>query len=162
MSSELRVDRIIPVNGVPTGGAGGVIQIVNGTYSTNTTSASSTFSDTGLTATITPTSTLSKILVIVNQSGCGKNASNTRLYLRLLRDSTTIANFERMAGYTASTADSFIGSCAINYLDSPSTTSSITYKTQFASQNNSSVVYVNLADGGIGSTSTITLMEVSG
>jgi hypothetical protein len=141
--------------------AGNILQVVNATYSTNTTSSSSTFADTGLTATITPTSATSKILVLACQAGCGKNGGNTRLYLRLLRGATTIADFERMAGYTNSSADNFIGACSVAYLDSPATTSSTTYKTQLASQNNSSPVYVNLADGGVNSTSTITLMEIA-
>ena len=140
---------------------GKILQVVNATYATNATSSSSTFADTGLTATITPTSSSSKILIVVNQNGCGKTGSNTTLYLRLLRGSTTIADFERMAGYTNTAVDVFIGSCAVNYLDSPATTSATTYKTQFASQANTGVVYLQFANGGANSASTITLLEVA-
>ena len=64
MSSELRVDKIIPTGGIPTGGGGGVIQVVSFTTQTETTAnAGTTFVDTGVTATITPKFATSKILV---------------------------------------------------------------------------------------------------
>jgi len=66
MASELRVDRIIPVNGVPTGGGGGVIQVVNTTFVTALSGTVASRVDTGLSLTITPTSSSSKILVFVN------------------------------------------------------------------------------------------------
>jgi hypothetical protein len=143
------------------GGAGKILQVVNATYSTETGSSSSTFADTGLTVTITPTSSSSKILVLVNQAGCWKVTNNTYLFLRLLRGSTSIVDFERLAGYTNSTAANAIGSCSLSYLDSPATTSATIYKTQFASGQNSTTVYVQTATASISSASTITLMEVA-
>jgi hypothetical protein len=52
------------------GGGGKVLQVVNASYATRTSSTTSTYADTGLTATITPTAATSKILVIANQNGC--------------------------------------------------------------------------------------------
>jgi hypothetical protein len=141
--------------------AGSVLQVVNGTYSTQTSSSSSTFADTGLTATITPTSASSQILVLVNQTGCGKQTSNTYLQLRLLRGATVISNFEQLAGNTSSTTQNFFGSSSVCYLDSPATTSATTYKTQLASGGNAAVVYTQVLVG-IASMSTITLMEIAG
>ena len=43
MSSELRVDKIIPTSGVPTGGGGGIIQIVQGSATSRTATSSSTY-----------------------------------------------------------------------------------------------------------------------
>jgi hypothetical protein len=146
---------------LPAGTGGKVLQVVNGTYSTGVASSSSTFADTGLTATITPTSATSKILVLVNQAGCGKEANNTYLFLRLLRDSTVISYFERFAGGNGSSSQNFIGSCSACYLDSPATASSVSYKTQLASSQNNAVVYTSIAAGGISSMSTITLMEIA-
>jgi hypothetical protein len=140
---------------------GSVLQVVNATYSTLTTSSSSTFADTGLTATITPTSATSKILVLVNQCGCGKESNNTNMYLRLLRSGSTIVNIERLAGNTGSTASNFFGSISSSYLDSPATTSATTYKTQFASYGNNALVYTQVDSGGVASTSTITLLEIA-
>jgi hypothetical protein len=141
--------------------AGTVLQVVNATYSTETSSSSSTFADTGLTASITPTSATSKILILVNQNGCGKAIHDTNMYVRLLRNSTTISHIERIAGSTSSTADNFIGSISSCYLDSPATASAVTYKTQFASASNSSAVIVQGTFGAETSTSTITLMEIA-
>ena len=54
MASELRVDKIIPTSGVPATGGGGVVQVVHGTKTGEVTITTTTFQDTGLTATITP------------------------------------------------------------------------------------------------------------
>lgn len=140
---------------------GRILQVVQATYSTLTTTSSSTFADTGLTATITPSSSANKILVTVAHNGCGKYINNTYMFLRLLRGSTTIADIERTAGATGSTAQVYWGTSGITYLDSPATTSAVTYKTQFASKNNNAVIELQSGDGGINPVSTITLMEVA-
>jgi hypothetical protein len=141
--------------------AGNILQVVNATYSTEATSTSSAFADTGLTATITPTSSSSKVLVIVSQAGCHKGLSDTSLQLKLLRDATDVAWIERAGAQDGSSGTNNIGSCSICYLDSPSTTSATTYKTQFASQVNTSRVRVQISASGIAPVSTITLMEIA-
>jgi hypothetical protein len=137
--------------------AGNILQVVNATYSTETTSSSSTYADTGLTATITPTSASSKILILASQVGCGKATNNTNLRLRLLKSSTQLIIFEQGAGSNGGVADNFIGSCSTCYVDSPATTSATTYKTQLASSGNNALVYVQANS----TTSTITLVEVA-
>ena len=142
-------------------GVGKVLQVVNATFSTQVASSSSTFVDSGLTATITPTSLSSKILVLVNQAGCGKETNNTYLGLRLLRDATVISNFERLGGYNGSGTANFFGACSVCFLDAPATTSATTYKTQLASSSNNSQVFTQCSSGGTASMSTITLMEIA-
>ena len=78
-------------------GAGGVLQVVNATYATQTSSSSSTFADTGSTASITPSSVSNKILVFVNVSGIRKLTNNTWCELRLLKNSTVLFNMESSA-----------------------------------------------------------------
>ena len=135
-----------------------VLQVVNVVYTTAATSSSSTYADTGLSASITPTSSSSKILVLINQGGCGKQGSNTRLLLKLLRGATDIQTIDpNIAAFTNSTATNFIGSISIAYLDSPATTSSTTYKTQFASSASTSLVAVQTDSAA----SSITLMEIA-
>ena len=136
--------------------AGNVLQVVNATYGTNASSSSSTFADTGLTATITPSSASSKILIFVYQNGVGKT-NNHYVKLRLLRGATEIIAFENEGGWTNSTAVNRIGSVGTCYLDFPNTTSATTYKTQFASADNGATVYVQAGSA----TSTITLMEIA-
>jgi len=64
MASELRVDRIIPVNGVPTGGGGGIVQVKHVDFSTTQASVNSTsYQDSGLSIDFTPIRSDSKILV---------------------------------------------------------------------------------------------------
>lgn len=145
------------------GGGGKVLQVVNATYSTVATSSSSTMADTGLTATITPTASTSKILVMATQAGCGKYAGNagSALGLMLLRGSTDLVRFEDLAGYTGSSSENYIGSCSVSYLDSPATTSATTYKTQFRNSNGAGTVTIqSTLGGGLNSVSTITLMEI--
>jgi len=143
---------------LPAGMGGKVLQVVNATYGTSTTSTSSTYADTGLTATITPSSASSKILVTVHQTGLIKTTNYTGVNLKLFRDATELLQFEDSAGQQYTTAWNFVGGSGTTYLDSPATTSAVTYKTQFASNGNNATAYVN----GFSATSTITLMEIAG
>jgi hypothetical protein len=139
--------------------SGAVVQVVSATYGSATASSSTTYADTGLTASITPTSASNKVLVIVSQNGCSKTAGNSgnSLGLRLVRGSTTIAQIAVETGYTGSSGFLMMGSAGIAYLDSPATTSSTTYKTTFNNAVNASQVNVQ----GDGSVSSITLIEVT-
>ena len=142
----------------PTNGT--VLQTVTATYSTLALNSTTTFADTGLSASITPKSSASKVLVLVNHTGCGKTSGNANsyLYLRLLRGSTEICAFENAAGYTGTSIDNYFGSCSTAYLDSPATTSSTTYKTQgrvVTTANNSQLQF---QDGG--TTNSIILLEI--
>jgi hypothetical protein len=139
---------------------GSVLQVVNGSTSTYTTSATSTFANTSLTATITPTSNTSKILVLMSHAGCGKATNNTALQIKVLRGATQIVYLEDIGGSTGNTAENYIGSISVNYLDSPATTSATTYKSQMASRASNATVYVN-GYGSVQVTSTITLMEIA-
>jgi hypothetical protein len=137
---------------------GSVLQVVNGSYSTNVSNNTSTYADTGLTATITPTSATSKILVLVNQSGVGKGPTDigTGVNLKLLRGSTTLVTFALLASWNNTASYSLVGSATTSYLDSPATTSATIYKTQMASAATGSAYTQSQGD-----TSTITLMEIA-
>ena len=140
----------------PVGGK--VLQVVNATYSTQVSTSSSTFIDTGLTATITPTSATSKVLVFVCQMGVAKSAgnSNNRVGLRLLRSGSSIIDFAADHLITSTTLEQN-GSASTTFLDNPATTSATTYKTQFNSPGSTATSYVQYF-GSV--SSTITLMEI--
>jgi hypothetical protein len=140
-----------------TASTGTVLQVVQGTYSTQVSSSSSTYADTGLTASITPKFSTSKILVSVQHTACAKIGSNTFLTLQLLRNSTSICVFETAAGADGGSGNNYIGACAIDFLDSPATTSSVSYKTQFRSDSNIASVSI----GYNSSVQSITLMEIA-
>ena len=114
---------------------GKVLQVVEGSTTTYANSTSTTYADTNLSASITPSSTSSKILVIVTQNGAGvENNAAGGFKLRLVRGSTELAQqTDGIFGYRTVTQQGARGySAAMTYLDSPSTTSATTYKTQFA------------------------------
>jgi hypothetical protein len=134
-------------------GGGKVLQVVAATYGTSQTSTSSTYVDTGLTATITPSSASSKILAIVNHNACKSDGGGIALKLR--RASTDIITFSFYGGAGPAAVD--IGSIGTAYLDSPSTTSATTYKTMFANQIPANSC--TLQNGGL-ATSTIVLLEI--
>jgi len=137
--------------------AGNVIQVVSANYSTSTANNTASYVDTGLTASITPTSSSSKILVLVNQNGVYADSTATSgVNLKLLRGVTDLATFGLGVGVHASGNLSF-GSSSTCFLDSPATTSSTTYKTQFV---RASAGQVFVGEGN-GTVSTITLLEIA-
>ena len=156
--------------------AGTVLQVVTVGYGTQTTSTSTTYADTGLSASITPSSASNKILVLVSQ-GINAIGGDSVGYgyqvdagVQLLRGATVLITPTSDAGgkYSAgigtgvAPASGNIVLWAIvgmNYLDSPATTSSTTYKTQFAKGTSGmGTIYANDGAGG----SYITLMEIAG
>jgi hypothetical protein len=136
-----------------------VVQIVTSTYSTETTNSTTTFADTGLTATITPTSASNQILAFVSQNGVSRtaSASGSAVGVKLLRGATTIVTFSNQAGYTGTAVASNVGTVGGEYLDSPATTSATIYKTQFKNATAASAAVVQEYN----ITSTIVLMEVT-
>lgn len=137
-------------------GGGKVLQVVMGTYALETAAGGATWVDTGLTATITPSSASSKVLVMGIQTGVAKTANDTRVGLRIVRDSTEINKFCQQALYGATDSVPY-GSEGFAYLDSPSTTSATIYKTQ---QNNSGSNGQSRTQWQDVTTSTILLLEI--
>jgi len=153
--ASLTGTQTIPRGTLPTGS---VLQVVQGTYATIQSTSSTSFVDTNLTASITPSSSASKVLVFVNLNGClSLNSLSSSLQCTLVRGSTSICNFAD-AGLTNFASRNDFGDCAVTYLDSPATTSSTTYKVQGRSSNGGTVYWCN--QSGI-AVSTITLMEIS-
>ena len=133
----------------------GIVQVINATTATTATNATNVYADTNLTATITPKSASNKVFVLISQMAA-KNSTNagSGCWLKLLRDGSLVNEFGNYLGYTNTLINNSV--CAsFNYLDSPATTSAVTYKTQFKNNVNASGVSVN--EG----TSSITLVEVS-
>ena len=135
MSSELRVDKIVPVDGVPTGGGGGIVQVkqiqhsTSVDYSTNSFSAG-TSSGGNFAITITPKFATSKILVSFT-SMYDLNAANQRVFITMFRSigGGTASNIVGGRGLVELwNPDQRIQAVAnAQYLDSPNTTQQITY-----------------------------------
>ena len=142
--------------------SGKVGQVIQATTSSAVNVASTSFTDTGLTVNITPTATTSKVLVQVNQNivtDIDTNLANSKI--KLLRDSTTAidftANIARIEAGSVS-AVKFGNLTTFSYLDSPSTTSQITYKTQGAVSSTSNNGTARFQNSSV--TSIITVMEI--
>ena len=128
-------------------GGGKVLQVVAATHGTQVTNTSSTLADTGLTAALTPAATSSKILVYGGMNGCRKDGS-TGLGLALCQDkgsgfSCFQNTFEGLGGYDAGSGTVMFGGVTFGALQSPDTTSEVTYKVQLKSTLNTGTAYTN-------------------
>ena len=143
--------------------AGKVLQVLMGTTNTAAQTGSSTYQDTGLSATITPSATSSKVLAIVNQplsvSVATANARDAGFRLvRVLGSATDLIQGMAEVDTDSSNFHKFPAYNAQVYLDTPNTTSAITYKTTFRVNAGSSDIYAQQH----GATSSIILMEIEG
>lgn len=144
-------------------GGGKVLQVVAATYSTTQTTTSGTYADSSLTATITPSSASSKVLVMVDTNGIlGTGSTNARGGLRLLRGATVLSYISTGLAYFQGGGGSSNGGfgASIAYLDTPSTTSATTYKTQVNNNGGAGTIYFQFDDGTNGTTSSIVLLEI--
>jgi hypothetical protein len=141
------------------------VQSTKTTLQTISTTAGTYYDISGLSVSITPISSSSKILVAYNIGACGTNSTGD-LVFRLNRDSTVIAVGQSSATYTATTAirtlNAEISSTPSTvFLDSPATTSAITYKVTVANTSNGSLtINGRQADSAFCAVSTITLLEI--
>jgi len=151
----------------PAGGGGKVLQVVSATTTTSTNIASTSLTDTGITATITPTLATSKILVLISASSYiyrGNTKAGSGAIL--LRGATTIANYNTGSIYYqysdvrtgATTQVHLVNSQAVNYLDSPATTSATTYKLQARAETTADSAKIEFQPDNC--PSTITLLEI--
>ncbi len=141
-----------PEWGAAPAGGGKVLQVVTGTQATQVTNTTNTYADTNLSATITPTLSSSKVLVLISQSVQQDGDGAGAVYIQMLRGATQIGTDQSLL-YTGTNIfkSAFFSA---NFLDSPATTSATTYKTQI--KTNAGNARANI-DGG---TSQITLLEI--
>ena len=169
--SELRTNRIVPRDGMVSGAAGGIIQLVSATKTDPFNTTSTSYTDvTGLSATINIQSASSKVFVLI--TACG-NTNGSKGYGQIVRDSTAIAigdadgskvraTFDMNNGGSGNRGQSYVAQT----LDAPGVTGNVTYKLQVRHENGSGDVFINrIADTNDSAvngrySSTITLMEI--
>jgi hypothetical protein len=157
-------------------GGGKILQVVSATKSDTSTITSTTFADiSGLSVSITPTATTSKILVFWNTNiASAGNASG--LLIRMMRNSTAIGVGDSAGSRPLASGGFYIGDAGAannfaavggNFLDSPATTSATTYKLQGAGYSGVASVWINRTSDDRNNAafdprliSTITVMEV--
>jgi len=176
--SQLKVNSIVPAGGLSGGASGGIIKVVQ-TVKTDTFTASGSGESgiTGLSATITPSSTSNKILIMVSVN-YDYNRTNSGGGFRIYRGATSLtaatgdaagSRYRVISDFGANAnADQSGMHRSFSYLDSPSSTSSLTYQVYQYQAGGGQTFYLNRsqndADQGDDPrmSSTITLMEISG
>ena len=136
---------------------GNVLQVQQQVITATTSTSSTSFTDTGFSIAITPSSSSNKILCVVNLQSVAKDSGiNSGMSIRIVRGSTDIGKTTNhmyegwtLGGYTT---------LSLVYLDSPSTTSATTYKATFKNRESNGVMF----NAYSGDTSTFTLYEVAG
>ena len=152
--------------------AGQVLQVVSATTSTQVAINTNTYTDTTLTATITPKFSTSKILILLTQPyNISAAASTNGVFsgMQLLRNATAIytpvadASGPYIFSISSSTTNNPINRAVWNlsYLDSPATASAVTYKTQGRRYNSNAAITLQETDVNGTNISTITLMEIA-
>jgi len=153
-------------------GAGTIVQVVHASTTTETSTTSSTYTDTALSASITPTSSSNKIMVhVVANMGWSNGGSGNSWAggVRLLRDSTVIDTpnddngpisfYTGIFGVSGLSTGISRGQQPFLAFDSPATTSSVTYKAQIASRGGAQI-QLCVPGNNLNGTSHIFLMEV--
>jgi hypothetical protein len=137
---------------------GSVLQVVNVTYSTTTSTSSGSYQETGLTASITPSSATSKIAVVGTINGVGTGAVDTGATVSLYRgtSSTILIVGQYFAAFSTASTNNQVNVPFV-YLDSPNTTSSVTYGFAFYKSTGTGSVSVQ----GNTSVSSVMLMEIA-
>jgi hypothetical protein len=151
--------KIIPAAALP---AGTVLQVVQATTSTVTSTTTASFTDaTNLAATITPSSSTNKILVLCDISVYIQADNATTGGVQIVRGSTAIYTDTTAVRDNVNANVAFGTHIAFNYLDSPSTTSATTYKIQIQRTSTAGTSYAFQVNVSASSISSITLMEIA-
>jgi hypothetical protein len=144
----------------PAGGGGKVLQVVSATTNTNVQISTTTLTDSGITATITPTLATSKILVIISASIMIATATTNEAGGRVLRGGTTVYDFGDFSlardGAASGGNTENLSNHSITFLDSPATTSATTYKLQGKIRTSGTMYFQFIG----ACSSTITLLEI--
>ena len=161
--SILKVDTLQPATASAIHNAGTIVQTVRSEYRNYVTLASSSFSATGLTGTITPKFSNSKILITLLINGLFKSNNGQYMALSLYKGTSSIAVLDTSVGYNTAGDEINYGihSNCYQHEDSPSTTNATTYTLYWRSSDAGAIGInnYNLLNGD--SLSTITLQEIA-
>ena len=154
--------------------AGQVIQVVSTVKTADqSTTSTSPVDVTNLSVNITPSSASNKVLVLVNINNIGNSLAQTTFF-RILRGATVITS--NTSGASADTKDAFgsgggggmtnedrkLGTASITFLDTPSSTSALTYKVTMEVDGGTGYINRWALNNDVASVSTLTLMEIKG
>ena len=168
--STIKVDAIKTRAGnVPKAGdlglniTGTVLQVVNATFDTKTDFTNNgSFSNSHITANITPSSTSNKVLITINTVVSVDSTTTTFRYLTIGRNGAENSNVKILRSSYQDTGGSDVQDLTIQHLDSPSSTSSVTYSLMADAQNVGMAVGGRMSTTNANQISSITLMEIAG
>ena len=143
----------IPKATLPTGS---VLQVVQGSYSAQVSSSSATLATTNLTASITPSSATSKVLVIVSSASSYTQVASRQISFAIFRGATNVHGSGLFGAQLYSQGAEIEAPHSMAFLDSPATTSSTAYTLYFASTNSGTVNFNQNSNN-----SYIILMEIA-
>tara|TARA_Y100001937_G_scaffold65964_1_gene90221 strand:- start:529 stop:1038 length:510 start_codon:yes stop_codon:yes gene_type:complete len=167
--SQLKVNSIVPVGGLPSGANGGILQVVQAVKTDTFSHNSTSFADiTGLSAAITPSSNSSKIFCDARiYYSVGVGSGTITIKTNFVRGSTNIGQPSGSTTHESTMmswgSNAYMQTRTMNFLDSPATTSATTYKVQLAGDNTAATIYVNryYNSDTYHAISTLTLYEVT-
>ena len=136
--------------------AGSVIQVVQATATGSSTTSSTSFVNTNLTATITPKFSTSKMFVIVSGGDMDTQTNGRQCWATIYRNSTNIGNGSTGISDWYNAGARQIGAISMISLDSPTTTSATTYSLYIRSDGSGAIVC-----NGQGGIQSVTVMEIA-
>ena len=155
--TKINNNTLSAITGLPAGVGGKVLQVVSTVKGDVFSTTSTSFTDvTGLSVAITPSATSSKILILIDFKGTLGILSSVTAYMKLLRGSSDIYNLGEVGGST----NNFMAYSGGIYLDSPSSTSAVTYKVQLRGDGQTVGCNRNQSSTQDRSDSSITVMEI--
>ena len=163
MASILKTDKI---EGVTSSGTvhipGHVVQVVNSSFDTKTdVTSSGSYTNTHITANITPSSTNNKVLVLINTVVSVDSTTNTFRKLKVGRNGTVVSTEKIIRSSYVDTGGNDVLDLSIHYLDSPSSTSSVTYSVMADAGGQGMAVGGRMSSTTANQISNITLMEIA-
>ena len=148
------------VGGVSSAQAGNILQVVTAQSNTPYSTTSNVWLSTNLSATITPQSTSSRILVLtcIPDAQKGNDATYASGAFRITRNGSAIYYIGGYIGYTGTNLTNYFSTTGI-YVDTPASTSALTYLVQMSNELNSGTIF--FAPSGTAAVNTITLLEIA-
>jgi len=142
---------------------GSLMQVVQTHVTAYTTTSSNSNTSTGLTVTITPKFSSSKVLITGNMNGCYSNGATRYATYELFKGGSFLVYIHQLVGYAHINAPiNYDVDWSFSYLDSPNTTSATTYDLQWAAQNGGNSYFNNYGIANNSTRSTITAYEIAG
>ena len=138
---------------------GSVLQVVSSLFNSDVSTTSTAWTDTGHSVSITPSSTSNKIFAQLSGGGIGTSAAGGWVKLDLFRGSTGLSGTSVGLSTLYNSGGAIYSNHSLSFLDSPSSTSALTYKLYIKSNHSSNTSYYHWSDRG---KCVLTLMEIAG